>query len=177
MPENHDQMNEFSIKFWTFGTGEVCKGFRAFDFFCSAAYITCAIRAHAPHFDPGRKHAFGVLFTENEKSNFPQRTELVLHQASFCSVLVITCASSRTSFYFLNNEKKIFHLKQKNISDWNQINNGYSHRTWVLLLLFQEKNPNGLMREDQMNESSVNFERLILGKFEKGSEHALVSLV
>ena len=34
-----------------------------------------------------------VLFTENEKSKIPQRTELVLHQASFCSVVVITCAS------------------------------------------------------------------------------------
>jgi hypothetical protein len=47
----------------------------------------------------------------------------------------------------------------------------------VLLLLFQEKNPNGLMLEDQMNEFSVNFERLILGKFAKGSEHALFSVV
>jgi hypothetical protein len=33
--------------------------------------------------------------------------------------------------------------------------------------LFQEKNPNGLMREDQMNEISVNFEPLVLGKFVK----------
>ena len=33
--------------------------------------------------------------------------------------------------------------------------------------LFQEKNPNGLMREDQMNEISVNFEPLVQGKFVK----------
>jgi hypothetical protein len=46
----------------------------------------------------------------------------------------------------------------------------------VLLLLFQEKNPNGLMRDDQLNEISVNFERLIPGKFAKGFEHALVSV-
>jgi hypothetical protein len=45
----------------------------------------------------------------------------------------------------------------------------------VLLLLFQEKNPNELMREVQMNEFSVNFERLILGKFAKGSEPDIVS--
>jgi hypothetical protein len=44
-------------------------------------------------FDPGQKHAFGVLFTENEKSKIPQRTEHVLHQASFCSVVAMTCAS------------------------------------------------------------------------------------
>ena len=36
---------------------------------------------------------FGVLFTENEKSKIPQRTDLVLHQASFCSVVAMTCAS------------------------------------------------------------------------------------
>jgi hypothetical protein len=93
--------------------------FRACDSFCSAAVITCALRAQGPHFDPGQKHAFAVLFTENEKTKISQRTELVLHQACFCSVLVITCASSRTSFYFLNIGEKIFHLKQKNISDWN----------------------------------------------------------
>ena len=55
--------------------------------------------------------------------------------------------------------------------------NRYSHRTSMLLLLLQEKNPNGLMRKDQMNEFSVNFERLILGNFANGSEHALVSVV
>jgi hypothetical protein len=37
----------------------------------------------------------------------------------------------------------------------------------VFLLLFQEKNPSGLMLEDQINEFSVNFERLVLGKFAK----------
>jgi hypothetical protein len=47
----------------------------------------------------------------------------------------------------------------------------------VLLLLFQEKNPNGLIRKVQMNEFSVNYESLVLGKFAKGSEHALVSAV
>jgi hypothetical protein len=41
----------------------------------------------------------------------------------------------------------------------------------LLLLLFQETNPSGLMLEDQMNEFSVNFERLITGTFAKGSEH------
>ena len=55
--------------------------------------MTCALRAQGPQFDPGQKHAFGVLLTENEKSKITQRTELVLHQASFCSVVVITCAS------------------------------------------------------------------------------------
>ena len=33
------------------------------------------------------------------------------------------------------------------------------------------------MRKDQMNEFSVNFERLNLGKFAKGSEHDIVSVV
>jgi metal-dependent HD superfamily phosphatase/phosphodiesterase len=33
------------------------------------------------------------------------------------------------------------------------------------------------MREDQMNEFSVNFARLILGKFAKGSVHDIVSVV
>ena len=47
----------------------------------------------------------------------------------------------------------------------------------MLLLLFQENNPNGLMRDDQMNEFSVKFERLILGKLAKAPEHALVSVV
>jgi hypothetical protein len=47
----------------------------------------------------------------------------------------------------------------------------------VLLVLFQEKNPNGLTRDDKMNEFYVNFERLIPGKFAKGSEHAIVSVV
>ena len=37
--------------------------------------------------------SFDGLFTENEKRKIPQRTEHVLHQASFCSVVVITCAS------------------------------------------------------------------------------------
>jgi hypothetical protein len=32
------------------------------------------------------------------------------------------------------------------------------------------------MLEDQLNEFSVNFERLILGKFAKGCERALVRL-
>jgi hypothetical protein len=41
----------------------------------------------------------------------------------------------------------------------------------LLLLLFQEKNPSGLMLEYQMNEFSVNFEHLITGTFAKGSEH------
>jgi hypothetical protein len=55
---------------------------------------------------------------------------------------------------------------------WQRIN-GASLETCVLrlrplgLLLFQEKNPNGLMREDQMNEISVNFEPLVLEKFVK----------
>jgi hypothetical protein len=44
-------------------------------------------------------------------------------------------------------------------------------------MLFQEKNPSGLMREVQINEFSVNFERLILGKFAKGSENDIVSVV
>jgi hypothetical protein len=47
----------------------------------------------------------------------------------------------------------------------------------MLLLLFQEKNPNGLMLEDQMNEFYVNFERLILGKFPKGSGHLKIKLL
>ena len=55
--------------------------------------ITCALRAQGPLFDPVQKHPFGVLFTENEKSNIMQCTELLLHQASFCSVVVMTCAS------------------------------------------------------------------------------------
>ena len=44
---------------------------------------------------PVYKYKFvkGVLFTENEKSKIPQRTEHVLHQASFCSVVAMTCAS------------------------------------------------------------------------------------
>jgi hypothetical protein len=41
--------------------------------------------------------------------------------------------------------------------------------------LFQEKNPSGLMLEDQINEFSVNFERLILGTFAKGSEHLKIN--
>jgi hypothetical protein len=41
--------------------------------------------------------------------------------------------------------------------------------------LFQENNPIGLMLADQMNEFSVNFERLILGKFAKGSEHLKIN--
>jgi hypothetical protein len=55
---------------------------------------------------------------------------------------------------------------------WQRIN-GASLETWdwrlrpLGLLLFQEKNPNGLMQEDQMNEISVNFEPLVLGKFVK----------
>ena len=52
--------------------------FRACDCFCSAAVITCALRAQVPHFDPGQKNAFDVLFTENEKTEIPQRTKLVL---------------------------------------------------------------------------------------------------
>jgi hypothetical protein len=44
-------------------------------------------------------------------------------------------------------------------------------------VLFQEKNPNGLMRDDQLHEFSVNFKRLMLGKSAKGFEHALVSVV
>ena len=67
--------------------------FRACDCFSSVAVITCALRAQGPQFDPGQKHAFDVLFTENEKSKIPQRREHSLHQASFCSVVVITCAS------------------------------------------------------------------------------------
>ena len=50
-------------------------------------------RAMWGQFDPGQKHAFDVLFTENEKRKIPQKTEHVLHQASFCSVVVITCAT------------------------------------------------------------------------------------
>jgi hypothetical protein len=46
---------------------------------------------------PGQKHAFGVLLTENKKNKNPQRTELALHQASFCSVVIITCASHAQS--------------------------------------------------------------------------------
>jgi hypothetical protein len=45
----------------------------------------------------------------------------------------------------------------------------------LLLLLFEEKNPSGLMLEDQMNEFSVNFERLITGTFAKGSEHLKIN--
>jgi hypothetical protein len=41
--------------------------------------------------------------------------------------------------------------------------------------LFQEKNPSGLMLEDQMNSFSVNFERLILGTFAEGSEHLKIN--
>jgi hypothetical protein len=37
----------------------------------------------SPQFDSGQKYAFVVLFTENENSKIPQRTELVLHQESF----------------------------------------------------------------------------------------------
>ena len=69
------------------------QGFRACDCFCNVAVITCALGEQCPQFDPGQKHAFDVLFTENEKRTIPQRTEHVLHQASFCSVVVITCAS------------------------------------------------------------------------------------
>jgi hypothetical protein len=45
--------------------------------------ITWAFRAQGPQFDSVQKYAFVVLFTENENSNIPQRTELVLHQESF----------------------------------------------------------------------------------------------
>jgi hypothetical protein len=62
-------------------------------FISSVTVITCALRAQGPQFDTGQKHEFGVLLIENEKSKIPQRTELVLHQASFCSVVVVTCAS------------------------------------------------------------------------------------
>jgi hypothetical protein len=41
--------------------------------------------------------------------------------------------------------------------------------------LFEEKNPSGLMLENQMNEFSVNFERLITGTFAKGSEHLKIN--
>ena len=80
------------LNLWYWGS---LKRFRACACFCSVAVITCAFRAQGPQFVPGQKHAFGVLFTENEKSKIPQRAdpELVLHQASFCSVVVITCAS------------------------------------------------------------------------------------
>ena len=78
-------MNFLSISnVWYWGS---LQRFRACACFCSVAAITCALRAQGPQFDPGQKHAFGVLFTENEKSKIPQRTELVLHQASFCSVV------------------------------------------------------------------------------------------
>jgi hypothetical protein len=69
------------------------QGFRACDCFCNVAVIKCALREQCPQFDPGRKHAFDVLCTENEKNKIPQRTEHVLHQESFCTVVVITCAS------------------------------------------------------------------------------------
>jgi hypothetical protein len=74
-------------QFQTFHTGKVCKGFRACACFCSLAVITCPLRSQGPQFDPGQKHAFGGFFTENEKCKIRQRTEFILHQASFCSVV------------------------------------------------------------------------------------------
>ena len=60
-----DQMNEFTVNFERLILGKFCKGFRACACFCSVAVITCALRAQGPQFDPGQKHPFGVLFTEN----------------------------------------------------------------------------------------------------------------
>jgi hypothetical protein len=45
----------------------------------------------------------------------------------------------------------------------------------LLLPLLQEKDPSGLMQEDHMNEFFVNFESLILGTFEKVSEHLKIN--
>ena len=75
-------MNEFSVKIERLILGKFAKG-SEHDI---VAVITCALRAQGPQFDPGKKHAFVVLFTEKEKSKIPQGTELVLHQASFCSL-------------------------------------------------------------------------------------------
>ena len=87
-------MNEISVKFEPLYWASLQK-FRPCACFFSVVVITCALHAQSPQFDTGQKHAFGVLFTENEKSKIPQRTELVLHQTSFCSVVVITCAHTR----------------------------------------------------------------------------------
>ena len=66
---------------WTYAGGSNSYS-EACNCFCSVTVITCPLRAQDPQFDPGQKHAFGVLFTENEKSNIPLRTEIVLHQAT-----------------------------------------------------------------------------------------------
>jgi hypothetical protein len=82
-------------QFRTFDTWKVYKWYRPCACFCSVAVITCAIRVQGPQFDPGQKHAFGVLFTENEKSKIPQGTELVFHYASFCSI--VQCSAVQSS--------------------------------------------------------------------------------
>ena len=94
-------------------TVQVCKGFRACACFSSVAFITCALRAQGLQLDPGQKHAFGVLFTENEKRNIQQRTEFILHHASFGSVVVITCASQAQGHQFEPGRKQTNMLRSQ----------------------------------------------------------------